>query len=164
MAEQAQAPDLNRVIAALRAAASGTGDHLSLPDWGDEDWRRLLAAGTFRRVPAGEALIRRGAQDRTLFLVLNGELEVMAHAGDGMSLGRLARIGPGSVVGEQSFFDGEPRSAGAWAVRDCELAAITFVQFAAFAETNAGPARDFLFALGRILATRLRRTTAKVVA
>ena len=36
-------------------------------------------------------------------------------------------------------------------------------QFAAFTEANPGLARELLFALGRILAIRLRRTTAKVM-
>ena len=86
----------------------------------------------------------------------------MAHTDDGISFGRVARIGPGSVVGEQSFFDGGPRSAGAWGVSDCDLAALTPEQFAAFAKANPALGSDLLFALGRILAVRLRRTTARV--
>jgi hypothetical protein len=36
-------------------------------------------------------------------------------------------------------------------------------QYTAFSAANPGLAREFLFALGRILAIRLRRTTAKVM-
>jgi CRP-like cAMP-binding protein len=98
-----------------------------------------------------------------LCIVLDGQVEVMAHARDGLSFGRLARFGPGAVVGEQAFFDGGPRSAGAWAVGDCAIATLTPEQFAAFADANPGLGRDLLFALGRILAIRLRRTTAKTL-
>ena len=151
-------------LAMLRAAgASSEGDRLSLPHWRAEDWGALLDAAEFRRVPAGEAIIRRGTSDKALFIVLDGEVEVIAHASDGLSFGRLARFGPGSVVGEQSFFDGGPRSAGAWAVRECAVATLTPEQFAAFADAHPGLGRDLLLALGRILAQRLRRTTAKTL-
>lgn len=165
MAEQARATELERAIAALRGAAgaSRAGDGLSLPEWSDEDWERLLDAAGLRRVAAGEAVILRGTHERALCIVLDGEVEVMAHASDGLSFGRLARFGPGSVVGEQAFFDGGPRSAGAWAVRDCAIATLTPEQFSAFADASPRLGRDLLFALGRILAVRLRRTTAKTL-
>jgi CRP-like cAMP-binding protein len=157
--------DRDAALAALRgaAAASSEGDRLSLPHWSEEDWSRLLDVADFRRIPASEAIIRRGTPDKALFIVLEGEVEVIAHASDGLSFGRLARFGPGSVVGEQSFFDGGPRSAGAWAVRDCTVATLTPEQFATFADQNPGLGRDLLLALGRILALRLRRTTAKTL-
>jgi CRP-like cAMP-binding protein len=66
-------------------------------------------------------------------------------------------------LGEQAFFDARPRSAGAWAVGDCEVAAMSPDQYAAFEESSPARARDLFFALGRILAMRLRTTTAKVV-
>ena len=165
MAEQAHETELDRAIAALREAGgtSADGDRLSLPNWGDADWERLLDAAGLRRVAAGEAVILRGTPDRALCILLDGEVEVMAHASDGLSFGRLARFGAGSVVGEQSFFDGGPRSAGAWAVRNCTVATLTPEQFAAFADANPGLGRDLLLALGRILAIRLRRTTAKTL-
>jgi len=40
---------------------------------------------------------------------------------------------------------------------------VTPDQYAAFEEGNPALARELLFALGRILAIRLRRTTARVV-
>lgn len=148
--------------AALCAACATAGEGLFLPGWSDDDWRRLLDHAPVRTVPAGEALIRGGAADRTLYVVVSGQLEVMAHAGDGMSMGRLARVGPGGVVGEQAFFDGAPRAAGAWAVGACTVAALTPDRFAAFAAAQPAQGTDLLFALGRVLAQRLRRTTASL--
>ena len=94
--------------------------------------------------------------------MLRGDLEVLIHSGDGISMGRLTRVGAGSVLGEQSFFDGNPRSASVWAVDDCEVAMMTPEQYAAFETTRPELASELLFALGKILASRLRRTTAKV--
>lgn len=163
MAEQAPATELQRVIAMLRAGGAADGDRLSLPAWREEDWERLLDAAGLRRIAAGEAVIRRGGEDRSLCIVLDGEVEVMAHASDGLSFGRLARLGPGSVVGEQAFFDGGPRSAGTWALRDCTIATLTPDQFTAFADAHPRLGRDLLLALGRVLAVRLRRTTVKTL-
>ena len=97
------------------------------------------------------------------YFVLNGNLEVVIQSGDGASMGPLTRVGAGSVLGEQSFFDGNPRSASVWAVVDSEVAAMSPQRYAAFAAARPELARELLFSLGRILAVRLRRTTAKVM-
>jgi CRP-like cAMP-binding protein len=155
--------DLNAAIASFRAGSSASGEGLMPRSWNDEDWRELFRFTSTRRVTAGDALIRRGEPDRTLYFVLRGDLEVVVHSGDGMSMGPLTRIGAGSVLGEQSFFDGNPRSASVWAADDCEVAAMTPEQYSAFEEARPALARELLFALGRILAIRLRRTTARVI-
>jgi CRP/FNR family transcriptional regulator, cyclic AMP receptor protein len=157
--------DLESAIAGFCAAGSlaPPGEALFLPGWHDEDWKRLFRFTSTRRVRAGDALIRGGEPDRTLYFVLHGELEVIAHSGDGLTMGRVALVGAGSLLGELAFFDGGPRSAGAWAVDDCEVAAMTPDQYTAFEQSNPALARELLFALGRILAIRLRRTTTKVV-
>lgn len=155
--------DLDSAIASFRTGTSSTsGGRLAPHGWTDAEWSELFRFTDTRRVPAGDALIRRGELDRRLYFVLRGRLEVVVNSSDGQSMGPLTRIGPGSVLGEQSFFDGQPRSASAWAVADCEVAAMSPDQFAAFEESHPALARDLLFALCRILATRLRSTTARV--
>ncbi len=155
--------DLDAAIRGFRAGSFASGDGLMPRGWSDDDWRELFRFTSTRRVTAGEALIRRGESDRTLYFVLRGGLEVIVHSGDGLSMGPLTRIGAGSVLGEQSFFDEKPRSASVWAVGDCDVAAMTPIQYSALEEARPALARDLLFALGRILAVRLRRTTAKVL-
>lgn len=147
-------------LEASSSAASGEG--LLLADWRNEDWRDLFRFTAVRGVRAGDALIRHGEPDRTLYFVLRGELEIVVPSGDGLSLGRVAQINAGSVLGELAFFDAGPRSAGAWAVTDCEVAAMSPDQYSAFEQSHAELARHLLFAMGRILALRLRRTNARV--
>jgi CRP-like cAMP-binding protein len=164
MAMHAETKDFDQAIASFRAGvAAATGEELAPRGWSVENWRELFRFTDLRRITAADALIRRGDPDCTLYFVLRGNLEVVVHSGDGVSMGSLTRVGPGSVLGEQSFFDGNPRSATVWAVDDSEVAAMTPEQYAAFSAANPGLAREFLFALGRILAIRLRRTTAKVM-
>ena len=152
-------------IASFRAGvASASGEGLTPRGWSAEDWRDLFRFTDLRRIGAAEALIRRGDPDCTLYFVLDGTLEVVIHSGDGVSMGPLTRVGAGSVLGEQSFFDGDPRSASVWAVSRLRGGGDD-------ARSSTRPsrrrrpelARELLFALGRILAIRLRRTTAKVM-
>jgi len=164
MAMPEQPTDIDQAIASFRAGvATAVGEGLTPREWSVEDWRVLFRFTHLRRIAAADALIRRGDPDRTLYFVLRGDLEVVIHSGDGLSMGPLTRVGAGSVLGEQSFFDGKPRSASVWAVDECEVAAMTPEQYASFAAARPGLARELLFALGCILAIRLRRTTAKVM-
>jgi CRP/FNR family transcriptional regulator, cyclic AMP receptor protein len=164
MTMPAETQDIDQAIASFRAGvASASGEGLTPRGWSAEDWRDLFHFTDIRRIGAADVLIRRGDPDCTLYFVLNGNLEVVIHSGDGISMGPLTRVGAGSVLGEQSFFDGNPRSASVWAVVESEVAAMTPQRYAAFTAARPELARELLFALGRILAVRLRRTTAKVM-
>lgn len=151
-------------IASFRKGASlamnGTG---LLPlTWSDEDWNCLFNFTDDLQVPAGEALINRSEVGRTLFFVLHGALEVFIHAIDGIGMGSVSKEGAGTIFGEVGFFDGKGRSASVWAVDDCAVASMTLEQFNALEQAHPNLARDLLFGLGRVMATRLRHATAKV--
>ena len=154
--------DIEAAIASFRAGTTAD-DALLLPNWGDQDWRQLFRYISFRTVMPGNSLIWHGEPDRTIYFVLRGQLEVIVPSGDGISMGSVALVGAGSVLGELTFFDGGPRSAGAWAVDDCEVAAMTPDQYSAFEKLSPTLAGELVYALGRILATRLRRTNARLV-
>lgn len=152
-------------IAVFRSApdaASAAPDRLLLPQWGEAEWNRLFEFTCPRLFRASELVIRRGATDRCLYFVVAGSLEVGVIIVDGVSIAPLARIGAGSVIGEQSFFDGEPRSANVWGVAEGELLQLEYDDFVGFAREEPALARDFLFALGRVLSSRLRNTTFRV--
>ena len=138
------------------------GDDLQLPHWGDSEWESLFAVTTPRSFKASEVVIQRGVADRVLYFVAAGSLEVGVTYMDGVSISPIAKIAAGSVIGEQSFFDGQPRSANVWAVTAGELLCLTLEQFNALSEHKPGLARDLLFALGRILSLRLRNTTVRI--
>ena len=110
-------------IAALRATGDvpAGDDRLLLVDWSDADWSKLLERTQSRLFHASEVVIQRGALDRALYFVVAGLLEVGITQVDGVSILPIARIAAGSVVGEESFFDGQPRSTNVWGVSDGEL-------------------------------------------
>lgn len=156
--------DLDAAMANFRAGvtASASDEALLLPNWHDQDWKQLFRFSRIRSLPPGDALIRHGEPDRTIYFVIRGELEVIVRSGNGISMGRVSLVGPGSVLGEMAFFDGGPRSASAWAVSDCDVAAMTHDQYSAFEKATPTLAHDLVFALGRVLAARLRRTNARI--
>jgi hypothetical protein len=67
--------------------------------------RRIRAAGTLLQTKANHVLIEQGAHDRSLYLIEDGEVEVLR---DGR---RVARFEPGEMVGEIAFLDERPRTA-----------------------------------------------------
>lgn len=151
-------------IAALRAASGvlAAGDRLLLAEWTDADWGKLLDCTKSHPFRESEVVIQHGATDRALHFVVAGSLEVGITRVDGVSISPLAKITAGSVVGEQSFFDGQPRSSNVWAVSDGELLRLEFEDFVRFSQTEPTLTRDLLFAMGRVLSSRLRNTTFRV--
>ena len=143
-------------------SGNAAGEYLLLPGWSKQEWQKLFAATTPRPFKAGEFVIQRGVEDRSLYFVASGSLEVGVTYVDGVSISPLAKIGAGSVIGEQSFFDGQPRSANVWAMTDGELLCLTQEKFRQLAETEPILVRELLFAIGRILSLRLRHTTFRV--
>ena len=127
-------------------------------EWGEDAWKKLLSHTEPLHFRAGDIVIQRGAQDRALFLVASGSLEVGVYP---EAPAPIARLGAGSVIGEQSFFDGQPRSMNVWAVNDGELLRLTPEGFASFGTQEPELARDLLLALGRVLSLRLRATSAR---
>src|SRR4051812_43794996 len=147
---------------AAAAASPGPSANLALPGWTTPDWRKLLEGTTPRPFKASEVVIQREALDRALFFVAEGTLEVGVTMIDGLSVATLAQIGRHSVIGEQSFFDGHPRSANVWGVTDGILLRWELDAFRRFGDEEPALARDVLFALGRVLSQRLRMTSLRV--
>ena len=151
-------------IAAMRVAGGvgEDGDRLWLGRWADAQWGKLLDLTRPRPFRASEVVIQRGAKDRALYFVASGALEVGVTNLDGVSIAPLERIQSGSVVGEQSFFDGQPRSTNVWGVSDGELLRLEYHDFVRFSHEEVGLSRDLMFALSRLLSLRLRNTTFRV--
>jgi CRP/FNR family cyclic AMP-dependent transcriptional regulator len=137
-------------------------DTLLLPEWRVDDWEKLLSSTTVHPFKTSDVVIKRDVEDRALNFVAAGVLEVGVTHFDGVTTSTLARIGPGSVIGEQSFFDAQPRSANVWAVSEGALLRWEFEAFKRFGADEPRLCRDVLFAVGRVLSTRLRTTTIRV--
>lgn len=131
---------------------------LFLPGWSDAELRALFAHGELLSLKAGEALVRRGEQERAIYLVVSGLLEVSGGSQQSQTLGRLVREGPGAVVGEVGLFDGQPRSASVWAAQATQLVKLPLAALQAFTAADPRRGGELYFALGRVLAGRYRRS------
>lgn len=156
------APHANVFVQANEASNAGSADVLWIPHWNAIQWDVVLRRTTPVRVGNSDLAIQRGDIGRDLYLVLSGLFEVGVTYMDGVSVIPLAKIGFGSVIGEQSFFDGMPRSANVWAVSDGELLKLPHAEYEALAVEAPVIAREFVFGLARVLSMRLRNTTFRV--
>ncbi len=77
---------------------------------GSEELAALAQCGTRFVAPAGVEIIRRGEEGDALFLVLEGAVKVTIPEEPGQEF-FIARLSKGSVFGELSLLDCEPRSA-----------------------------------------------------
>jgi len=122
-----------------------------------DDWALVGAHSERRRFRTGEVIVKAGDLDRSLMIVLDGELETSIE-----KKGRQHRLSPapaGTVVGELGFLDGRPRSANVIATMDGELLRMSVTAFDSLAAANPRLGRMILFDLGCVLAHRLRALT-----
>jgi CRP-like cAMP-binding protein len=141
----------------LGAASETPSEAPFLADSHAEDWERIERHAARRRFAAGEEIVREGEIDRSLVIVLSGELEFVA---DGRVLGVVEAP---ALVGEVSFFDPGPRSGTLRARTAGELLQLGFEQFEALAAASPSLARMILLDAGRVVASRLRRVTDEAV-
>jgi len=101
--------------------------------------------------PAGEYVFKAGDQGETMYIVTEGEVDIM----EGSTV--LDTVGPGSIVGELALIDDEPRSASVRAKTDCRLVPVDRRRFQFMVQETP----FFGLAVMKVLADRLRRMDAK---
>ncbi|MFA6180483.1 MAG: cyclic nucleotide-binding domain-containing protein, partial [Candidatus Methylopumilus sp.] len=108
---------------------------------------------------AGDTLLRQGAQNNTLYLVLDGQLRVYL---GGRELPEHTLLNPGECVGEMSLIDGKRASALVIAAQKTRLLAIDHEVIWALIELSYGIARNLLAILsGRIRFNNLALISAQ---
>jgi glutaminase len=110
----------------------------------------------------GATIIREGDLADRLYLLARGKASVDVSLDDGRQKTRLAAFRPGVAFGEFALFDGGRRAANVVAETGVICYVLNFQKLEQLGETNPGLYRRVLFALGRLLTDRLRRTTAEI--
>jgi CRP/FNR family cyclic AMP-dependent transcriptional regulator len=123
-----------------------------IPDLAD-----FLAQAHRRRYPVKTTLIWAGDEGDSLFYILSGSVSVVIVDDEGREM-VVAYLNPGDFFGEMGLFDQEDRSAWIRTKTDCDIAEISYDAFRELVKTHP----DYLYAVGRQLAQRLRDTTRKV--
>jgi CRP-like cAMP-binding protein len=93
------------------------------------DLRRIAALADERDVADGTELIREGEPGSEFYVVVDGEVEVRRRGR------RVARLGPGSFVGEIALLSRSPRTATVVATTPLRVLAITGRDFVALLDS-----------------------------
>ena len=117
---------------------------------------RVLESSVLRRAEAGDMLIREGSREHSLYLILDGELEVIKN---GVV---LARFGKGGHVGEMALVSGAPRSASVRAARPTRFLEIRREQWEGLLHRAPATGVKLLSALSEELSNRLARMNERV--
>ncbi|MFZ0961537.1 MAG: cyclic nucleotide-binding domain-containing protein [Terriglobia bacterium] len=100
---------------------------------------------------AGKEVIKTGDPGETMYIVVEGETEIL----DGPAILEVA--GPGSIVGELALIDDEPRSASVVAKTDCRLVPVDRRRFQYMVQETP----SFGLAVMKVLADRLRNKNVR---
>jgi CRP-like cAMP-binding protein len=106
-----------------------------------------------RNIAASEALFREGDPGDGLFLVISGEINVTKRTPSGEHA--LARLGPGSVLGEMSLVTADARSASGRALVDSRVLHMSAARFRDLLAADSVAAHKVLAAIAEVLARRL---------
>lgn len=112
--------------------------------------------------PAGTVLLQEGEEGDHLILLLSGQVIVRKAdlAGKPHS---LALVGPGSILGEMSLIDGQPRFASCVAAEASRFAVLSKADLNELLALHPRLANKFLTMLLQIMVERLRDLGTRVV-
>jgi CRP-like cAMP-binding protein len=100
---------------------------------------------------AGQTVFPAGAAGSTMFVVVDGEVEIRV-SDTQVEIGR-----PGAIIGEMALIDDNPRSATVIAKTDCRLLEIDRRRF----DFLVSETPYFARAVMRVMADRLRKANAR---
>jgi len=121
----------------------------------DEVLAHLAATLSVATPIAGEVVFREGDEARDMYVVVNGEMEILKRSKRGIDA-RVALLGPGDWFGEMSIVDVQPRSATVRALAPARLLRITAADLDALYRFDLKSYALIVLNLARELSRRLR--------
>jgi CRP/FNR family transcriptional regulator, cyclic AMP receptor protein len=103
----------------------------------------------------GHVLFHEGETGRELYVVLDGEIEILKHSRQGRE-SRVAILGPGDWFGEMAVLDVMPRSATARAIAPCHLLRLTSQDLEALYRSDLKSYALILMNISREMSRKLR--------
>ncbi len=123
----------------------------------DDFLEHLATTLTVQRVGVGETVFREGDPAREMYVVLDGEMEVLKKSRRGRET-RVAILGPNDCFGEMSIIDMQPRSATVRALGSTRLLRISTEEMDALYRHDLKSYTLIVLNLARDLSRRLRVT------
>jgi CRP-like cAMP-binding protein len=109
---------------------------------------------THQTVPAGQTIFREGDPGDVMYIVVEGQVEIL------IDNQLLETLGPGDILGEMALIEDRARSATARARADCVLTAVSRQHFLTLIQRTP----MFAIQVMRVLAQRLRQTNRQRLA
>ena len=125
-----------------------------LGGFSEDNLRKIFDISEVQQFAKGDTVLTRGDPDTSIYIVLEGQAEVLIEGKKGMLA--LATLIPGSIFGELSFFDQRPRSARVSVTADCTVLKISEPSFQSLVSQDMGVAMAFVQDLTKILSLRVR--------
>ena len=132
-------------------------NHSLFGQLGVDALNRLASYSHTKSVSAGTTIFKKGDPGTSLFAVLSGTVRISNQSTDGKDA-VLNMITAGGICGEIALLDGQPRTADAFAVSNCELMFIDRRDFVPLVTQSP----EIALKLIEILCGRIRRTSEQV--
>lgn len=132
-----------------------------------EEADRLIGVCEWKQFPKGDTLFREGEPSKNLYVVLEGLLGVRKHIIDKKEdnlplVPVIAELGAGEIVGEFSFFDGNPRSAEVFSIADTWTLTLDPEAFLRFSSHFPQVSQKITVNLIKILIGRIRKANERL--
>lgn len=109
---------------------------------------------TWRRLADGEALFRQGEAGTSMYIVVNGRLQMVREADNEAGERVVGEVGAGETVGEFALLTDDVRSATLYATRDTDVVEMTRLVFESLTREHPRAMAE----IARIVVQRLKRS------
>lgn len=123
----------------------------------DEDVWKITELAERKKYMGGDTIVRQFDKDSDLIIVLDGGAEITTFGGE-----PITTVGPGSILGEVSLVDEQPRSATVRSVQFTEAAVIPAEKLRQVLAGNSALAATVYGNIARTLSSRLRHVTIHI--
>ena len=117
----------------------------------------ILEMATKQTFMGGDQIVRQFDRDTDLIIVLRGSAQIKTFSGD-----TIAEVGPGTVLGEISLIDDEPRSATVTSVGETEVAVINSDRLRDMMKHDMGMRCVMIENLSKVICQRLRTANVQL--
>jgi signal transduction histidine kinase len=146
---------VSQALVSLDSTRADGPQRFDFSEFSNDELVSIFSTARIQQLTESEILISNQETTADLYFILQGQLRIeiaIPNAGIKKFL-----LSSGTVVGEQSFLDGEPRSADVTAETPCLVASLNSDSFADLTRAHPVVALRIIRQLSRILSQRLRR-------
>ena len=119
--------------------------------------KQLACLARRRRIASGVTLFAKGDPGNELFAVVSGTMKITVSSSDGREA-IITLLHSGEIFGEIALLDGQPRTADAVAMTDCDLMVIARRDFVGVLRSESKVATELI----ALLCARLRIANARI--